>query len=663
MPIFKHGLMFMLDGKEYVVKKVNTNDIDLEIFNYNIRECWLLEDLLQAWNEGRLILKSKATEQPFQEKDLGTLPKEVKATVEKRFKILSPYLEGKISGVDLDNYLKLHKISRSTFYNWRRKWLWAKDIRYLASNEAKRGPKVRRAGLEIQGLIEQILKDFAYSGPKFTMKALHRELKDQINELNEQRAATEKLKLISYDTFTRVYKENIDLYRISKIMEGKENADLERYGTVGKISVEAALERVELDWTKLDLMLVDPITGRRFRIWLIVAIDVCTGSVLGFYLTEKVDTAAIKQCLLHCFMPKTYIKKMYPKVKNEWPAFGIPQEIVVDNASSNESYDLQDACRTYGIDVQYCTVASGHQKGVVERFFRSLNQAIIHCLPGTTFSNVQEKGQYDSIGESCITIQGLYSILHIIIVDNMVNGWSHTRNGVPAQLWRKSLEENPELELRLPSNKKDLQIVMGGGLEHRKVSKAGVKLAKLNFQSDALMDLKYEMLRKGCQKEDVRIRFDMSDMRTIYIWNSYKETYIEAYPDNDVLESLGLDISLPVPWEQIKLFNQAQQELKNEFDDTPYAESVRAALDIARMEKKAMNKRAKDGSYGSSTGNPIPMVVSPDAVHSVKGEVKPPSSVHTVDSKTNGAESLPSIDFVDDASQLINFKKKKGESA
>ncbi|NOU63223.1 DDE-type integrase/transposase/recombinase [Paenibacillus sp. LMG 31461] len=662
MSLFKHGLMFILDGKEYVVKKVNKNDIDLELVNYNIRESWLLEDLLQAWNDGRLLLKSKATEHPFQEQDLGTLPIENKATVEKRFEILKPYLEGKISGVELDNHLKLHNISRSTFYNWRRKWLWAKDIRYLVSNEAKRGPKVRRVGVEIKGLVEQILKDFVYSGPKFSMKALHRELKKQITELNEQRAATEKLKLISYDTFTRVYKENIDLYRISKVMNGKENADLERYGSMGKISVEAALERIELDWTKLDLILVDPITGRRFRIWLIVAIDVYTGSALGFYLTEKVDTSAIKQCLLHCFMPKTYIKKMYPKVKNEWPAFGIPQEVVLDNASSNESYDLQDACRTYGIDVQYCTVASGHQKGVVERFFRSLNQAIIHCLPGTTFSNVQEKGQYDSVGEACITLQGLYSILHLIIVDNMVNGWSYSRNGVPAQLWKKSLEENPELELRLPSNKKDLQIVMGGGLEHRKVSKTGVKLAKLNFQSDALMDLKYEMLRKGCQNEDVRIRYDMSDMRTIFIWDPYKETYIEAFPDYLVLESLGLDTSLPIPWEQIKLFNQAQQELKNEFDDTPYADAVRAALDIANMERKAMNKRAKDGNHGSSTGNPFPMMVNPDAVHSVHGDVISSRNVNTIDKKDPGAGTLPSIDFVDDARQLIDFKKE-GESA
>ncbi|MNR69484.1 hypothetical protein D3C85_1947680 [compost metagenome] len=52
----------------------------------------------------------------------------------------------------------------------------------------------------------------------------------------------------------------------------------------------------------------------------------------------------------------------------------------------------------------------------------------------------------------------------------------------------------------------------------------------------------------------------MSDMRTIYIWDPYKETYIEAYPDNEVLESLGLDISLPIPWEQIRQFNHAQQE-------------------------------------------------------------------------------------------------------
>jgi putative transposase len=81
-------------------------------------------------------------------------------------------------------------------------------------------------------------------------------------------------------------------------------------------------------------------------------------------------------------------------------------------------------------------------KGSVERFFRTLNTGLIRNLPGTAFSNVQEKGDYESDKHACLTLDQLESG----VVKWIVDGYHQTPHRslderTPSQVWA-SAEDN-----------------------------------------------------------------------------------------------------------------------------------------------------------------------------------------------------------------------------
>lgn len=43
-------------------------------------------------------------------------------------------------------------------------------------------------------------------------------------------------------------------------------------------------------------------------------------------------------------------------------------------------------------------------KGKIERWFRTLNQELLHLQPGTTYSSPRERLHYDSTGEAVLTL-------------------------------------------------------------------------------------------------------------------------------------------------------------------------------------------------------------------------------------------------------------------
>ena len=98
--------------------------------------------------------------------------------------------------------------------------------------------------------------------------------------------------------------------------------------------------------------------------------------------------------LLHAIKPKNYLKRDFPEVENDWLCFGLPT-LVVDNATEFYSQDLADACAQLGISIHYAPLKKSWYRVSIERYFRTINQGLIHSLPGTTFSNIFEKEDYD----------------------------------------------------------------------------------------------------------------------------------------------------------------------------------------------------------------------------------------------------------------------------
>jgi len=201
------------------------------------------------------------------------------------------------------------------------------------------------------------------------------------------------------------------------------------------------LERVEIDSTTLDLFLVDeqdrlPIG----RPTLTYALDTYSGFPFGIYLGfEASSYHTVQSCLAHGILPKSDCPQLY-ETKHTWPVYGLPETLIVDHGKEFVGNALKDACGQLGIILEQMPVRTPWFKGSIERHFRSLNTGLVHMLPGTTFSNILERGDYDAARHACLSLTAFWQILHIFLLDIYAQRYHKGVGGIPANLWAESLQ-------------------------------------------------------------------------------------------------------------------------------------------------------------------------------------------------------------------------------
>ncbi|NWP05639.1 transposase family protein, partial [Escherichia coli] len=90
-------------------------------------------------------------------------------------------------------------------------------------------------------------------------------------------------------------------------------------------------------------------------------------------------------------------------MKAPWDNQGLMDRLHLDNAREHRSDALKRGCRAHSISIEYRPVRRPHFGGHIERLIGTV-MGTVHLLPGTTFSNVAERGDYDSEGEACMTL-------------------------------------------------------------------------------------------------------------------------------------------------------------------------------------------------------------------------------------------------------------------
>ena len=115
--------------------------------------------------------------------------------------------------------------------------------------------------------------------------------------------------------------------------------------------------------------------------------------------------------------------------------YGLPETLVVDREPHLVSGDLADACGPLGIHLDPTPVRRPWFKGAIERQFRTQNTGLVHGLPGTTFSHVLARGEYDAAGMACISLTRFREMLHVYLMDVYGQEWNREVGGVAAQRW------------------------------------------------------------------------------------------------------------------------------------------------------------------------------------------------------------------------------------
>lgn len=365
------------------------------------------------------------------------------------------------------------------------------------------------------------------------------------------------------------------------------------------------LERVEIDHTLLDLFVVDE--DDRFPIGrptLTLALDVYSGYPYGLYVGfEPPSYLTVQSCLLHGIMPKPDVRQLYG-TQHDWPVFGLPETVVVDNGKEFIGRSLRDACGQLGINLSQMPVQKPWYKGAVERFFRTHNTGLLHSLPGTSYSNIVDRGDYDAVRHACISLNAFIEMLHVFIVDVYAESWHKGKGGIPARLWERSISQG--FSPVAPPAARDLRIMLYGS-EERTVQRSGIEFESLRYQSADLIQLRSG---KGTGRtEQVPIRYNPADLGSIYVYDHKAGSWLEV-ASTDAGYAQGLPL-----WKHRRIREVLLRE-KGEVNIVALAEAKRRIQEIHAREydqtRKIRGRRSAARYLGIGTmGQAEPPAATP----------------------------------------------------
>lgn len=408
----------------------------------------------------------------------------------------------------------------SVYRWWRDFKASGENIRSLLSLRSQKGNRERRLSREVIDIINAVIGEMYLNPQRNSVQSAYDAVVARIHHENELRYRGDRMEIPKRLCIYRAI-EKLDPYEVMKARYGKRLADLKFEPKGQGVRPTRPLERVEIDHTKLDLFVFDP--ERKLPIgrpWLTTAIDVYTKCIVGFYISFNPPSyLSVMHCMRHAIKPKTYVKKTYPEILNSWDAYGIMETVVADNGKEFYSHDFEDACLQLGVVIQYTPVKLAWYKPSIERYFRTLNMSLLHGQPGTTFSNIFDKGDYDPVKNAVIDMETLLEIVHTWIIDAYHQQFHRGIMEVPARLWERAIEEFPPA---LPCKNSELDVLLGM-VDYRVLSAKGIELNGLFYNGDLLA-----ALRRGNKTDGkkVKVKSDPSDLGVIHVLDEETKTFI-----------------------------------------------------------------------------------------------------------------------------------------
>lgn len=411
--------------------------------------------------------------------------------------------------------------SLPSFYRWRSRWVWANfDIRALIDKWELRGRRPADLPDKLSELINEGIEKVYLTPQRESLREVLDWVQHEVEMENRRRAPEDALPRVTRRMLNRAI-VRIDRYAILKRRYGEKYArEATRIYGKGPFCTRP-LERVEVDHTPLDILVVDSSTGLQLgRPWITVMIDAYSRMIVGVHISfRKPSVRSVLRCLKHAILPKSYVKDRFPRVTGDWPVYGLIDQLVCDNGLEFHAQDLEAACAELGIHVIYCPTRTPQMKGRIERSLKTLNYGLVHIQPGTTFATYGERHAYDSERTALLTFEALQELVHRWIVDVYSVSFHRGIQTTPRQKWDEGIAK---FAPRLPPST-DVVNVYLGNTAIRTLSKNGIEVHSLQYASPALQDLRR---RRG--DIEVTVRTDPDDLGTIFVLDEEAAQYIEA---------------------------------------------------------------------------------------------------------------------------------------
>ena len=270
-------------------------------------------------------------------KDLQALPEKIKTTTFAKLKYIQ-WLEANIQGgwtqKNLEPLLKvMPEVEGEKKPSWRTAARWYsaytnadKNIMALIPSHQKKGNRERETATD--KFFEKALERYLVK-EKPSVASAYKFYKGLVIIENDSVVGSD-LKPLTYKAFKNRI-DNLPQYEVMIARYGKRLADIAFNKVEGHRRPTRVLEKVEIDHTPLDLILLDDELHIPLgRPTLTMLVDVYSHCIVGYYFSfSEPSYDAVRRAMLNAMKPKNEVAELYPDTVNEWKCAGKIETLIV----------------------------------------------------------------------------------------------------------------------------------------------------------------------------------------------------------------------------------------------------------------------------------------------------------------------------------------------
>ncbi|MDQ2069817.1 Mu transposase C-terminal domain-containing protein [Natronospira bacteriovora] len=506
--------------------------------------------------------------------DLDEMPEKQWQEALRRYEVIRPLLDKPDrTAADVAEVADREAVSSTTLYGWMQKFAEHGVVTALLRQRRKDRGSTKLAE-SVEEVIKGVIEDFHMTSQQRTVEQSYRELK--------RRCRTLDLPIPHKNTYYDRVKA-IPLEEAYRQRKGR-NAALKYRARRGKFpDAEYPYSVLQIDHTQVDLTVVDEELRRAIgRPWITVAVDIFSRLMAGYYISlDPPGSLGTGMCLANAILPKEPLLEEFG-IDAQWPCHGLPRVIHADNAKEFRGNTLGEACRTYGIDLQFRKVKKPNYGGHIERLLGTFMKEI-QALPGSTFSNPKAKGDYDTDRQSALTLRELEEwLLHLAV--GMYHNKVHSQlETTPLKKYEQGIlgtDEQPGIGY-IPMVQDPLRLRLDFmPMERKPIRSNGIVWDYIHYQADVLHrwiearepnDLK--------RKRRFVFRRDPRDISRVYFYDPDAEQYFEI-PYADTRHP---PITL---WELKKIRATLREQQKEDIDEEAIFDAYHNMRNIEETAKR-----------------------------------------------------------------------------
>ncbi len=338
-------------------------------------------------------------------KDIDDIADDEWKTIEIRLNAIRPLLNG-ATRKEIEEHAKEIGIHFTTLYRWLSGYKSTGTVTGLLSQKRGRKDGTVFIAEDIEKIIQDTIKNDYLIKERPSIKSVINKIKIKCLERNLALPSNNTIrnrinKTTQYEFFEKRNSKNLVKDKFAPATK--------------KYSADYPLQKVQIDHTRVDLHIVDDEHRTSIgRPWLTLAIDIYSRMIIGYYLSlDAPSGVSVGMCIVNAILQKNKLLNQF-ELNTEWNVWGKFDNMFTDNGADFRSFSVEQACLANGIHINFRPIGKKEYGGHIERLIGT-TMTEVHDIPGTTYSNIKEKMDYDSEGNACMTFDEFEKWLLIYI--------------------------------------------------------------------------------------------------------------------------------------------------------------------------------------------------------------------------------------------------------